>query len=103
MTVEVGTVDSIKPGKMKRITAAGKSLLVCNVAGEFYTIDDMCTHEDASLYLGCLKGNEVECSLHGGRFNVITGAATSEPAEVALATYRTYLHENIVFVELPTM
>lgn len=100
-TLEVGTTDSIKPGKMKRVTAPGYSLLVCNVDGEFYTVDDMCTHEDASLYLGCLKGNEVECSLHGGRFNVITGEATAEPAELGLTTYRTYILDNKIIVELP--
>ncbi len=85
---------------MKRITAAGKTLLVCNVDGAFYTVDDICTHEDASLYLGCLKGNEVECSLHGGRFNVITGAATAEPAETSLTTYKTIIQDKQVLIEV---
>lgn len=86
--INAGTTSEIKPGKMKRVDAPnGKRVLVCNVDGEFYAVDDMCTHEDASLYLGCIKGDQVQCSLHGGMFNVRTGAATVEPAEIALNTY----------------
>ncbi|MEZ5479457.1 MAG: non-heme iron oxygenase ferredoxin subunit [Thiolinea sp.] len=86
--IDAGSINEIKPGQMKRIDAGnGKRILVCNVNGAFHAVDDLCTHEDASLYLGCLKGEEVQCSLHGGRFNVITGAATAEPAELPLTTY----------------
>lgn len=86
--IDAGSITEIPIGKMKRIeTTNGKRLLVCHVEGAFYAIDDQCTHEDASLYLGCLKGEEVHCSLHGGRFNVRTGTPTHEPAEIALQTY----------------
>lgn len=85
---------------MKRFTVADKNLLVCNVNNQFYTVDDMCTHEDASLYLGCLKGHDVECSLHGGRFNVITGEASVEPAELPLQTYPTQLINGRIIIEL---
>lgn len=98
--LNIGTVNDIKPGKTKRITHGNLALLVCNVDGTFYTVDDMCTHEDSSLYLGCLKGKEVQCSLHGGRFNVITGEATVEPAEIALRTYKTLIKDNSIFVDL---
>lgn len=90
----------IPEGKMKRFSIAGKNILVCHVSNHFYCVDDMCTHEDASLYLGCLKGEEVQCSLHGGRFNVITGKPTAEPAEVALTTYKTSIENKTLFVDL---
>lgn len=93
------TMD-IPKGKMKRFTVNGKDLLICHVGDAFYCVDDMCTHEDASLYLGCLKGEEVQCSLHGGRFNVVTGKATVEPAEVPLKTYKTIQDNNQLFVDL---
>ncbi len=100
--INAGSINQIKPGKMQRIEAPdGKRLLVCNVAGHFYAIDDMCTHEDASLYLGCLKGEEIQCSLHGGRFNVKTGAATVEPAELPLQTYVVSLHDEQLMIAYP--
>ena len=100
--INAGSINEIKPGKMKRVdTPNGKRILVCNVAGEFYAVDDMCTHEDASLYLGCLKGEEVQCSLHGGMFNVITGAATVEPAELPLKTYGVTLQDDQIQIDYP--
>ena len=100
--INAGSINEIKPGKMKRVdTPDGKRLLVCNVNDEFYAVDDMCTHEDASLYLGCLKGDEVQCSLHGGMFNVKTGAATVEPAELPLKTYVVTLRDNQIQIDYP--
>lgn len=96
----VCTTETIPVGKMKRFTINGKDILVCNVDSEFYCVDDVCTHEDASLYLGCLKGEEIQCSLHGGRFNVITGKATVEPAEIPLKTYPTITENKQLFVDL---
>lgn len=100
--IDAGITSEIKPGKMKRVdTPNGKRVLVCNVDGEFYAVDDMCTHEDASLYLGCLKGDQVQCSLHGGMFNVKTGEATVEPAEIALNTYPVSVTEDRILVDVP--
>nr|CAA6820223.1 MAG: Non-heme iron oxygenase ferredoxin subunit [uncultured Thiotrichaceae bacterium] len=100
--IDAGTIDDIKLGKMKRVdTGTGKRVLVCNVDGEFFAVDDMCTHEDASLWLGCLKGAEVQCSLHGGMFNVKTGEATVEPAEIALNTYPVSIADNRILVDYP--
>ena len=99
--INAGSINEIKPGKMKRIDApGGKRILVCNVDGEFYAVDDMCTHEDASLYLGCLKGEEVQCSLHGGMFNVKTGAATVEPAELPLKTHVVTLRDDHIYIDI---
>jgi len=98
--IDAGSINEIQPGKMKRVEIGnGKRILVCNVGGEFYAVDDQCTHEDASLYLGCLKGELVQCSLHGGKFNVKTGAPAAEPAETPLRTYPLHLVEGRIQVE----
>lgn len=100
--IDAGSINEIKPGKMKRIDAGdGKRILVCNVDGEFFAVDDMCTHEDASLYLGCLKGDQVQCSLHGGMFNVRTGEATVDPAEIALQTYPVQIDNDTLLIRYP--
>ncbi|MGB0849491.1 MAG: non-heme iron oxygenase ferredoxin subunit [Thiolinea sp.] len=100
--IDAGSINEIKPGKMKRVdTPDGKRILVCNVDGDFYAVDDMCTHEDASLYLGCLKGDQVQCSLHGGMFNIKTGVATVEPAELPLQTYVVKLENDLIQVDYP--
>ncbi len=84
---------------MKRVEAGnGKRILICNVAGEFYAVDDMCTHEDSSLYLGCLHGDRVHCSLHGAEFSVKTGEPMAEPAEIPLKTYPVSLENQRIIV-----
>ncbi len=85
--ITAARVGEIAPGKMKRIVANGEPILLANVDGEHYAVSDICTHEDASLYLGCLKGKLVQCSLHSGMFDVTSGKAVEEPAEIALKTY----------------
>ncbi|HHJ21046.1 MAG TPA: non-heme iron oxygenase ferredoxin subunit [Gammaproteobacteria bacterium] len=90
--------SDILPGKMLRIKAGSKAILVTNIDGAFFAVDDMCTHEDASLYLGCIKGDLVQCSLHGGTFNVKTGAAVDEPAEIPLQTYPVKYEGEAIYV-----
>lgn len=86
---------------MKRVdTGKGKRILVCHLDDGFYAVDDQCTHEDASLYLGCLHGERIHCSLHGGEFSVKTGEALSEPAEIPLKTYPVSIENGRIWVEL---
>ena len=72
---------------MKRVDIDGRRMLLANVNGRFCATDDTCTHEDASLSTGSLRGELVKCPLHGSRFNVCTGEALEEPAEQNLKTY----------------
>ena len=97
--MDAGESTAIKPGKTKRLTlASGQRILLCNVDGEFYAVADQCTHGDASLYLGCLKGERIHCSLHGGEFNVKTGEAVTEPAEIPLKTYAVSLENGRLYI-----
>jgi len=84
---KVCLVTEISNGRTKCIERGGKKIAICNVDGEFYAIDDFCTHAYASLSDGNLCGEEIECPLHGARYNVKTGAATAPPAIQAVATY----------------
>ncbi|MEE8264923.1 MAG: Rieske 2Fe-2S domain-containing protein, partial [Acidiferrobacterales bacterium] len=71
------------------------------VNGDYYAVADTCTHEDASLSTGSLKGELVKCPLHGSRFNVITGEVLEEPAEENLKTYALRIDGDYIFVENP--
>ena len=94
----VARVDAIKPGLTRRVTIDGHPILIANVNGTFYAVDDLCTHEDSSLSLGCLKGELVSCTLHGSRFSVITGEPTEEPATEPLKTYSVRIEGNNILL-----
>lgn len=98
--VEVATASELSPGKMKCIAIEGRRLLLANVEGRFCAADDTCSHEDASLSTGVLKGELVRCPLHGSRFNVCTGEVLEEPAELDLRTYPVRVEGDRVLVDL---
>jgi 3-phenylpropionate/trans-cinnamate dioxygenase ferredoxin subunit len=77
----------LKPGQMKKVEIEGKKLILANAEGGYYLIDEMCSHEDFSLYLGCIKDRKIKCSLHGSYFDLETGEPLEEPACEAIGTY----------------
>ena len=86
-------------GQMKRIAPAGKPLLLVNAEGEHFCVDEMCSHEDYSLWFGCIKGRRIKCSLHGSYFDLATGAPSNEPADCPLATYPVKVEDGAVWVD----
>jgi nitrite reductase/ring-hydroxylating ferredoxin subunit len=99
--LEAGKAGELRPGTMKRIDARGRRILLANVDGRYCATDDTCTHEEASLSTGVLKGELVKCPLHGSRFNVCTGKALEEPAEESLRTYPVRLEGGRILIGLP--
>ena len=97
---EAGKADELAPGAMKRVDVRGRRILLANVDGRICAVDDTCTHEEASLSTGVLKGGLVKCPLHGSRFNVCTGKALEEPAEENLRTYAVRLEGGRILVGL---
>jgi nitrite reductase/ring-hydroxylating ferredoxin subunit len=95
---DITSVNEIPPGTTKKFTINNANILLANVNGKIYAVDDMCTHEDSSLSLGCLKGELVSCTLHGSRFNVRTGKPAEEPATEALQRYNVRVQNNRIEV-----
>ncbi len=75
-------------------------ILLANVDGTIYAVDDTCTHEDSSLALGCLRGDKVKCTLHGSWFSVISGEPSEEPADEPLQRYQVKIKNEQVWVNL---
>jgi 3-phenylpropionate/trans-cinnamate dioxygenase ferredoxin subunit len=97
--IAVAAADELKPAQMKRIVVGGKRLLLCNAAGTLYCVDEMCSHEDYSLYLGCIKEGKIKCSLHGSYFDLATGQPACEPADTPIRTYPLKIEAGQVWVK----
>jgi 3-phenylpropionate/trans-cinnamate dioxygenase ferredoxin subunit len=98
--VKIARRGELMPGKMTRVELNGRRILLANVDGRYYAADDTCTHEDASLSTGSLKGEIVKCPLHGSRFNLCTGEVLDDPAEQNLRTYPVRLDGDDVLISL---
>jgi 3-phenylpropionate/trans-cinnamate dioxygenase ferredoxin component len=91
--------SEIGPGKAKPFTIDGMQILVCNVGGSYYAIDDLCTHDGGPLDLGMLEGYCAICPRHGATFDVRTGTATL-PAVLPVATYPVTERDGELFIEI---
>jgi nitrite reductase/ring-hydroxylating ferredoxin subunit len=82
--VKVAKAAEIGVGSMKGFVLGGKKILVANVKGKYYALEDSCPHMGAKLSTGMLIGNIVMCMAHGAQFDVTTGkplTVTSEPTK----------------------
>ena len=85
--VKVATTGEIAPGQGKIVEVQGKEIALFNVGGEYFAIDNMCTHEEASLAEGEISGFEVTCPLHGAKFDVRSGQVLGPPAYDDVTSY----------------
>jgi len=94
-------LDDVQPGKTKKVCFPNHGpILLANVGGTIYAVDDTCTHEDSSLALGCLRDDKVKCTLHGSWFSVVTGVPTDEPADEPLQCYQVEISNAEIWLNL---
>jgi 3-phenylpropionate/trans-cinnamate dioxygenase ferredoxin subunit len=82
--IEVAQVNEVPTGTMKSYSAGGKQILIANIDGKLYAINDVCTHAGGDLSKGKLEGKIVTCPRHGSKFDVTTGKCISGPKIVFL-------------------
>ncbi len=98
--VAVAKAGEIAPGAFRVVDVDGASVVVFNLGGEYYAIEDVCTHDGGELMGGRIVGREIECPRHGARFDVITGRALSLPAVRPVRTYETRVTDGAVEVNV---
>ncbi len=99
MSQPIARREEIPPGTTLRVVTGGVAVLLCNVDGEIYAIEDVCTHDGGPLDQGELQGCRIMCPRHGALFDVTTGAALTLPAVVPLETYRVRVEGDQVYVD----
>ena len=84
---------------MTWIAHGREEILVANVAGQFYAMDNVCSHSGGSLADGWLQDNTVICPLHTWQFDLTTGCCTHIRDE-CLRTYKVQVQDGQVMVEV---
>lgn len=85
---------------MTRVVVGTTPVLLCNVDGELYAVEDVCTHDGGALDAGELDGYRVMCPRHGAFFDVRTGKALTLPAIFPLPTFPVRIEGDDVYVEV---
>ena len=87
-------------GGLKVDTPEGPSLAVFLVDGVVHVIQDRCSHAEASMSDGFAEGGWVECPVHGGRFDLKTGAPVKAPCTTPIKVYEVTMQGDDVHVAL---
>lgn len=79
MVKQIAKVSEVPQGEKKLVNLSDRSVVLINLQGALYAIDNRCPHMGGSLYAGKLDGERITCPRHGATFDVKTGKALQGP------------------------
>ena len=94
--VDVAPEGSISNGRCKVIDVDGDMVAVYNLDGEYFAIEDICTHDGGELASGELDGDQVICPRHGARFCIRDGSALTPPAYEDVHAFPLRINNGVV-------
>ncbi len=95
----VRVAEVVEAGKLM-LEIADRLVVVLHIDGQFFCIDDVCTHDGGPLGEGQLCGFELACPRHGARFDVRTGEAKTMPATESTVVHEIKLDGDDLYVRL---
>ena len=96
--VKAAKVSDVPSGDAILVEVGDERILLSNIDGHFYAVGEICTHAEAYLSDGDVEGEEVECYLHGSRFNLKTGEPQNPPANEPLPTYSVRVEADDILI-----
>lgn len=100
--VTVADVDEIAPGERLVFEVGRDWVILFNVGGTYYAVEDRCSHEDEPLAEGFLSGHVLECPKHGATFDITTGEHLSPPAVRPIKWYPARVEGDVVQIAIST-
>jgi len=98
---KVDALDDVEDDEGLQITVDnGAIVAVFRVSDEFYVIEDLCSHGNASLAEGFLEDFDIECPFHGGKFDIRTGEPTAFPCAEAIKVYEVKVSDGVLFAKV---
>src|SRR5262245_29082073 len=87
------------PGKML-LEVEDRMVVLIRTVGEYFCIDDVCTHDGGPLSEGRLDDHTIACPRHGAKFDIRTGKALTMPATVDTAAHEVKVEGENIYVRL---
>jgi 3-phenylpropionate/trans-cinnamate dioxygenase ferredoxin subunit len=98
--IKVAKTSDIGTGTAKGFMVNGNRVMVANVGGKYYAVEDRCTHAGAKLSTGLLAGNIVTCISHGAQFDVTNGAPLTTLGRSPIKTYEVRVSGEDIEIKL---
>ncbi len=99
--LEIAPVSELPNGERLFVDLGDKPIVIFNIAGQFFAIGDVCTHDDGPLGDGDLEGFNIVCPRHGGEFDVRTGKVMQMPAVVDIPAYPVQVKDGMIRIGVP--
>ena len=99
--VEIAPASELPNGERLFVELGDKPIVIFNIAGQFFAIGDVCSHDDGPLGDGVIEGNNVVCPRHGAEFDVRTGKAMTMPAVIDIPSYPVQIRGGTIFIGIP--
>ncbi len=96
--VRFASLNEVQPGQRKSLRLGMRRIVVFNVAGSLFAIEDACAHMKAPLSGGRLRGTELTCSWHGWVYDITSGRRTGRD-HGCVRTYPTRIEAGDIFVD----
>ena len=93
------TSDLSDPGRTL-LEVEDRIVVLLRVGGEYFCIDDVCTHDGGPLSEGDLDGFAIACPRHGAKFDIRNGAALTMPATQPTAAYEVKVENGQVLAKV---
>jgi len=97
--VKVAEKKDLPVGSARAVDVNGKQVAIFNVGGQYYAIDDTCTHAGGTLSEGEVEGTVVTCPWHGATFDITNGKVLSDPAPEGVKSYKVHLEGEDIKIE----
>ena len=100
--IDVCTVSELPPGERKLVEWEDLEIGVFNCGGEYFAIEDRCSHDDGPLAHGELDDERctVECPRHGSLFDLRTGKPRTLPAYAPVDTFPVHVDDDTIRLEV---
>ena len=92
--------QDLASGQAVAVVVDGVRVALVRGQEEWYAIHDECSHAAIALSEGDVEGCEIECWLHGSRFDLRTGKPTGLPATEPVAIYAVRIDGVDVLVDV---
>ncbi len=96
--IDVCRADELTPGNWEMADLEHAEIAVFNLDGQFYAIEDICSHDGGYLMGGKIEGDQIICPRHNAHFSIKSGEALSPPAYEPIATFPVRIKEGRIQV-----
>ncbi len=96
--LDVAPADAVPRGEHRVFDIDDTPVAVFNIDGEYFAIQDICTHDGETLTGGPVEDTEIVCPRHGARFSLRTGEVLAPPAYEPVRTFPVRIADDRLWI-----